>query len=256
MSNDELEKAIQLKKNIEQEIEKLKKDNEKINSEEKPKLKNIKLFYIFPILNIVLSIAIFCFLAFVVKKLFLIIIFLFLAVPLTLLSIIFLIARLIIDKKKISNKVIPIFTKNFIVARFFKENRRIEKIIRVLNPDGITFNYNKGLYCVDLECVWRDENNYPTSLYKEGIPNPIKIDFTEIFKEFNLAVSKGEKKIIYKGQSVDLVFSSLNLETFKKNKIIEDFSKDPETTKIIMFMMLLLGLSFVAIIVIVLIKGG
>jgi len=143
------------------------------------------------------------------------------------------IAKLIKDKDKINNKVLPMITKNFIVANFLKENKRTKKVYLLINSDGITTNYKNGLYTIDKNAVWYDENNYPNLYYFEGIPNPLILLSEKNIKKFISAVNNGSPNTALDddGNLIDISFSSQNLQLFKQNKIFEELNKNPEATK-------------------------
>ncbi len=270
--NAEILKGREIKKKINESLEELEKKKKKV-IQESPKIKvpvplsvmdkkteqsskiiykvksYKKWYYIVPFFIIFITLSLFIFFMYGLKNYLYTILFTFIGLPFLLLSIKFLVVRLFLDKKHIKGFVIKHLSKNYIIANFYKENKRIVKTVCLLNQDGITFNHNKGLYILDLEAVWYDENNRPNSFYKYDMPNPIILDLTSIMSAFNVALAKKEDLRDEQGKVIDIVFSSLNLQTFKKNKIIEEFSKNPEMMKLVYAMAGLVALAFIVIII-------
>ena len=249
------EKLLLEKKKIEQETKKkqLKKDIKNIKTTYKVK-SNKKWFYILPIINIIGFTGIFFILWASNISVLWRFLYLFIAIPMILLSLVFLIGRIALDFKVIKGHVVQFVTKNYIVAKFYKENKRTEDVVVVLDSDSKTFKHNNGIYIVDLETIWYDRKNRPTAYYNLGMPNPIRFDFDSVIKKSQAAMKKGQATIEHMGETVDITYSSKNLEQFKKEKILNEFHKDPEATKMLMFALGLVALCILAIILIVIFK--
>lgn len=218
----------------------------------KPKSNRLK-FYIFPIISIFLSLLIFIILWLTNTRLLFIILYGILIFPLFFFSGIIFLIRLYLDKKRIKGKIIKKVSKNFIIANFYRENRRIDKIPLLINSDGQTFNYKKGLYMLSKSAIWLDENNYPNSYYVENIPNPLIFGFQKDINSFIKATLREDTKgaISDEGLLIDLSFSSETLAMFKKDKIFAEFMRDSGTMKIVYVLMGLIGLSFITIALVV-----
>ena len=123
--------------------------------------------------------------------------------------------------------------------------------------DGKTFNWKGGLYTVDFETIWYDEQKHPNCFYKEDIPNPLLFDFDTLLNKSIAQINSGEKNagvFTHKGHTIDLSYSSKNLQMFKKEKMLDEFHKNPESEKMLMYAGGIIVLCIFAIILIVVLK--
>jgi len=233
------------------------KENERINNLEKNKIPNKrKLFYIIPIFILLIcgSIVVGLVLS---KASAILLIFVGICIsPFSLFAIIFLIIRIYLDFSKAKEFVIKKVSKNFLIADFFQENRRLKSVVVLLNDDGRSFTYKGGLYMIEEECVWFDMFNYPHSYYLPNIPNPLKFGFQKDIKSFidNLLSNKVGNARDKEGNIIDISYSSKSLQLFKKDKIFSEFHKSPDTERNIMIALGVVGLCVIAIVIIVLVK--
>lgn len=226
-----------------------------------PKIKIIpkskgKLFYVLPAFTTTLSLIVLGLLFFFKTRMIWIILYGVFIFPVLFFSGLIFFVRLYLDRNKIKGEIIKKVSKNFIIANFYRENRRIKKVVVLINKDGKTFNYNKGIYCIDKETIWLDDNNHPNCFYLENLPNPIIFGFQEDTRRF-LDVVLQEKSSIAKdknGRLIDLSFSSETLQQFKKDKIFQELMRDAENTKMLYILFGILALSFIAIIIVAVVK--
>lgn len=217
----------------------------------KPKPKG-RYFYIIPIITILLSILIGVLLFLFNVKLLYKILYFVIAFPFFSLGSLMFLIKVYMDRRKILGKAITTLSKNFIVANFFRENKRIDKVPRLVNDDGLTFNYKKGIYTIDRETIWYDDNNFPNAYYIEGLPNPILFGFDKDIKNFiKKFISDNPRN---EGELIDLSFSSKTLQLFKKDKIFAEFSRNPDAEKTSLILMGVVALSIIAIVIIVLVR--
>lgn len=241
---------------------KKKLENKEISKEEKinnsqtfrPKKKalvrNIILFMIF--LPLIILVMLYVFKASIVITV-IITMFLF---PVFFLGNIFGAVKLYLDRHKIKNFATKKLSKRYIKAYIFSHNKRLLVRYCVLNKDGKTFKYNGGLYVLDKQCIWYDEENSPCSYYLENLPNPINFEFSEDIKTYIEDIIE-HHKVVNKGKdgiTVDVAFSSINLQKFKQEKIFADFMRNPATETMLYIALGLIGLAFITIIIIIMLK--
>lgn len=184
------------------------------------------------------------------------ILYLFCAIPLVLLNFIFISARTILDKEKIVSALIKKFAKNYIMADFFMENGRIKSTAVLLNKDGITFDYNGGLYTIVNHLIWYDYDNRPHSFYLYNFPNPLQFPFEKDIKLFIERLSmEAHQNNKMPGVEFDISYNAESLQMFKKDKLLKDFHTDPGAEKMVMIMAGLLALSNIIWLIIFLVAG-
>lgn len=222
---------------------------------------NKKWSYVIPISLIVVSILLFVVMYLFRVKVLYILIYGIIVFPILFLSGIFLLIRTYLDRRIITGKIIKKLSKNFIIANFYRENRRIYKIVRLINKDGITFKFNKGTYVIDMETIWLDGNNHPNAFYLENIPNPVKFEFqkdiTKFIKQTLIPITDEDGEEVKKDNvSVDISFSAENLSLLKKDKIFQELSRNPSNDKMLMISLGLIALSLIAIVLVVIFGSG
>lgn len=242
-------------KNLKVESKEEKKDKIKDKPFKLPKKKYTLI--IVPIINIVVIAIVYFLLIFIFKvSPFWLVLSGFFALPIFLLSVLVLGVKGFLEKRNIESFVIKKLTKNFIVANFFIENKRIMRYARVINEDGKTFNFKGGIYTLDQEAIWRDDRNFPNAFYKENIPNPLKFNFKKYIEQTITKIQQGVNPVITtdNDELIDIVYSSKNLQQFKKEKMLQEFHRNPEQEKLIMILLGLVGASFIAIVLVVIFK--
>lgn len=205
-------------------------------------------FYLVPILNIIGSIGLFAILwGLKISPIFLIL-YAIIVIPFFLFSGVAFFIRLYLDRRKISGAIIKRVAKNYIVANFFRENKRIEKVVSLIKPDK-TFSFNKGDYTVDLDAIWFDSDNRPNSLYLEGIPSPLLLEFHKDINKFitNVLQKNPEVATSKEGLPIDVSFSATTLQMLKKDKIFAELQRNPESEKLVY---VLIGVIVLALIVV------
>lgn len=214
-----------------------------------------KRFYIIPIINIIIAI----FLFIVVYRLYNLVwlfFYLFLAIPIVLLSGGFLFVRLYLDNKHIKSELVKALSNNYVIAKFFKEGKRSEEYAIRLNHDNMSLNYEKGLYIVDSEAIYYNQDKRPCLDYDLGLPNPRIYDNSNVKISVSKQLATTGNPVLrdFKGRKVDITYSSTNLDMFKKDKIIHDVHSNPAMEKMMYVFAGLLGLSFIVIVIIILVK--
>lgn len=213
-----------------------------------------KYWYIIPLLNIFGSLFVLGLLFLFKTKILYIIIYSIVIFPVFFFSGLVAFIRVYLDRHKIIGKVTKWVSKNFIIANFYRQNKRFVKIVRTIKEDS-TFKYKTGDYCVDLDCIWYDENNHPNSFYLEGIPNPLKFAFSEDIKTFiaNQLAEDPKPAINDKGELIDVSFSATTLQLLKKDKIFKELQRNPESEKFVMILIGVVVLLIIALVIIVLV---
>lgn len=133
--------------------------------------------------------------------------------------------------KRINKAVKTKLTQNFLIADFWLPQKRKIEVVVTIEKDN-TFKHGKGRYIVDEECIWFDEDNFPHSNYIPNLPNPLKYDFRTLFNRLSDLMRKG---IFYlktkKGETVDIIYSSEGLETFRKDKFLHDLHTETNSNE-------------------------
>lgn len=235
------------------------KESEKEEIKEKYDIKYIitssrKWFYITPITFLIVLLGALFLMFYLKVSMVLIIFYGILIFPISFLSIIYLLIRTFVyDWRRIKGYVILKLSKNYLLANFFTQNKKLIKVPVFLSSDGQSFKYEKGRYMVDNKLIWYDDDNKPNSLYMHNIPNPLNFKFSELYKRFAEQIiqqSKGENI----NDLVDISFSAEVLEKYKNDKIFAEFNRNPETEKFLLISFGLLGLSLLVIIIVILVK--
>ena len=188
-----------------------------------------------------------------------IIVFMVIAIPVFLSGIVGLAIKLFFDRKKISDKVTELLSKNYIIADFYTSSKRIISAVRPINSDGISFSIGKREYTVDKEEIWYDSKKRPHSFYLPELPTPIKFNFAKTIGAYfeKVKEARKDKTALYQNTvENDLAFSSLNLQLLKKDKIFKDLNTQEGTVsqKTMSSMMVFAGaVIFVMLVVIIVI---
>lgn len=258
----QLEKIISLQKNLNKIKERLTKTQEskeipEHTQEQKkflPKLPKVKLhiryglpFFIITIIFIVDFLTI----GFAYYNLFTILFIIF-TLPVFFILFLYLAVRLFLDRRKINKKIIPVFTKNFIILNFLTNNKKIIEILSLINSDGISTTVGKRDYMIDKEEIWYDEKNYPNSFYFPELPNPLRISAKTTIENYFKLINSPDFDLS-KAIETDIAFSSTNLQLFKKDKIFTDLNKREDFVDS-KFMYLLIGIvAFLILTIIILV---
>ena len=169
----------------------------------------------------------------------------------------FMILRLIVfDKHKLSNKIIPMVSRNFIVVNLLLTQKRIKRIICLLNKDGISFYIGKLLYIIDKDKIFFDEDNFPNGFWFPNLPNQLGLDYDDDrINNYFKKISEGDIPRDKKNNVIDIIYSSENLEKFRKDKVFWEFHEKvtPETLKMVYILLGVVALCVVAIIIIVIV---
>lgn len=216
-----------------------------------------KYWYIIPLLNVFGSLIVLGLLFLFKTKILYIIIYSIIIFPVFFFSGLIAFIRVYLDRHRIVGKITKWVSKNFIVANFYRQNKRFIKIVRTIDKENATFDYKGGIYCIDLDCVWYDENNHPNSFYLEGLPNPLKFAFSNDIKDF-IATQLAENPkpaINKKGELIDISFSATTLQMLKKDKIFRELQRNPESEKFVMVLIGVIVLMIIALVIIVLVVG-
>lgn len=244
--NQRLKKLKELKNELNSYEDELLKINKEID---KPLTNNKSVkdgiftkYYKLPLIIFGIIIGILATLYFMGTDKFLMLILITLSIPPCIIFFIYVTVRLIIDRKRIKEAVVPIFSKNFIIANFFLTQKRIKKVLFFINEDGKSFNDGTKKYIVDREKVWLDDLNRPNSYYIPNLPNPLSFNFNGLFIEYAKAIRKFsisekiEDLIVYdyEGKPIDVSYSSENLEGLKRDKFLTEMHRDPNATKEVM----------------------
>lgn len=160
--------------------------------------------------------------------------------------------------------------KNKICCGFFCSNHKFKYLELPLDEsdNNSSFTFGKGRYVVDRKASkFFTLDKKAIYFYIEGIPNPIIFDFNKYLKLYienkrNAAIAAKAGKEIPSdtfdemGNLVDISFSSTALEYYKRDDFIKKLLSrmTPEQFKIIIALIGVLGLAFIAIILIVLFK--
>lgn len=178
-------------------------------------------------------------------------IFLLFAIPIFLGSNAITLIKLYRDRNKIKNFLIKKVAQRFIIANFYTDDKKFKSVCFLVS--GNEFNYGKNTYLVDNETIWYDIDKNANIFYREGIPNPIILNFNKMIDRYNASLDK-TKVYDDEGNLLDLSYSSETLQKFKKDKIFSELHsegfKDLALPIIIFVGMLIL------IIIIVVFTGG
>lgn len=185
---------------------------------EKIKSKISKLYIILPI-NII-AIIVLLVIGFIIKSILMVVLVLLLGTPIFILSIIFFIIKLYRDLKKIKNFAIKKLSSNYIIARFFYSNKKIDEVY--FRVSGNELKYSGGLYFIDEKAIYFNQDNKPIIDYDFNLPNPRIYSNKNILELYNNAKDKREIKD-KNGYIVDLSYSSETIQDFKKDKLFKEF---------------------------------
>lgn len=170
------------------------------------------------------------------------------AIPLSLgVGVVFII-KLVKDKDKIINKIIPVISRQALRIMIFANNKKLHDHFIIYTKSD--FNFNNGTYLIDEKCIY-DYNGYPTIFYKENIPNPLLFDFMAEINFFNSRPELERKNpngiIGITGHKLILTYSSDTLIELLKKKFFLEFlkGKHDDLFKIIAFGLIILALVIV-----------
>lgn len=219
-----------------------------------PKNKKKFLMYTIPIALISSFVIIGIFLASIGIHIIFVLGFIVLTTPISFILIILFLARMFFDRHKISGVIIKNISKRYLKVRFHLPNKReIERYV-LINDDGISFNIKNRRYIVDSDKIYYDEDRNPTINYIPNIPNGFKLYIEDYLRRFAKYFNEGKINEFKdkEGNTVDISFSSQNLEEFKRAKMFTDLQeKDKTSEKMVFFLLGILALSFVSMIIIV-----
>lgn len=168
--------------------------------------------------------------------------------------------RLYLDKNKLTNEIKAVLPRDFIIMYIFMTQKKLKKVVAFVNSDGISANIGESRYIIDSEKVFYDGDKYPCGFWIANLPNQLGFDF---FPELDRVADKMrddkfEIKDLYneKGKLVDVIYSSRNLEKFRKDKVFYEFHEKttPESMKLVYMMagiivvMLIVGLVIIIIV--------
>ena len=173
------------------------------------------------------------------------------------------IIRLYLDKNKITNEIKKVLPVNFIIAYFFLTQKKLLKRVCIIDSDGISYKIGKGRYIIDSEKVFYDENRFPCGFWLPNLPNQLGFDFSkelkrvsEVMKEKGFKIEDLENE---KGETIDVTYSSRNLEVFRKDKVFKEFHQHstPETMKLVYMLLGVLSLMMIiGFVLIIILRGG
>lgn len=177
-----------------------------------------------------------------------IVIWLIIGIPLFLGSILVILIRLYLDKNRIHDFILLKVSKNLIRANIkTKRGKVIRKYYRVLSFE---FEWNGGIYLIDEEAVWMDEDNIPNLDYFEGIPNPLIYDFETVLHNYNISTDK-ESFIDKKGNIVDVSYSSHTLKQFKKDKLFAELHSSGTEGIMQMFVVFMVAICVILLLIMI-----
>lgn len=186
-------------------------------------------------------------------------------IPLSLITIVIMCIRFFLfDFGNLKSFIFKFFKDNYLIANFYTSSKKLISKVVFLNREGTFFIYQNGLYLVNPECIWLDNDKNPNSFYKLNQPNPLKFNFNYNVKKFHKALNDSIEKGIFfpplddEGEEIIIGYDSVSIKKFNDEKVLKDFHQDPEQNKIIMMLiggMVILGVIFVAIIFGILIFG-
>lgn len=185
-------------------------------------------------------------------------------------SLLYLAVRIYIDWNKIKGVLIVNLPTEYIILNFFMPQKKIKKVIALINNDGVSCNVGKRKYIVEQDCIWLDDKGRPNQYHLPNIPNPIKFNFGKYLEEFFKALKDGiknaktgdniveqiqlelEKLKDWDNKPVDIAYSSENLEKLKNDKIFSEFHEKPsmnDIMKVVVVMSILLGIALLIILI-------
>ena len=169
----------------------------------------------------------------------------------------FMILRLIVfDKHKLSNIIIPMISRNFIIVNLLLTQKRIKRVVALLNKDGISFYIGKLLYIIDRDKIFYDEDNFPNGFWFPNLPNQLGLDYDdERINSYFQKISKGDIPKDKNNNIIDIIYSSENLEKFRKDKVFYEFHEKttPETLKMVYLLFGIICLFIIAIVILVIV---
>jgi len=180
------------------------------------------------------------------------ILFIILAFPIFILSCIFFLIKLYSERNRIKSFLIKNLSKNYIIAKFFTENKKIISIAFLVK--GYFLNWRNGIYIIDEKAIYTNEQRESIIYYLEGIPNPLIFDFVTYVKKYNKA--KDKKNVQDKlGNKLDISYSSHALQKFKQDKIFSELHKTGQESYMLF---LIIGIFFILVLVLYLVfsKGS
>lgn len=161
-----------------------------------------------------------------------------------------LIRTLFIDRNKITGAIIKKTSKTFFVMNFFLTQKRIVQRFVQINKDGLSIDYDNGIYIIDKEETWLDEDNFPNGYFLPNFPNQLKLDFAKYLLQIS---TENPNPLDADGNTIDIMYSAKNLKIFKNDKLFYEFHQQitPETMKMIAWLLILIGLMVGAIVFII-----
>lgn len=161
---------------------------------------------------------------------FLIILYIFVAIPIFCLLGIIIIWRAYKDKHRIKATIIKLLTNHYIIANIFYPNQRLKR--RTFRTAKDFFGFDEGDYYIDNKAVWLDEENQVNLFYFYNIPNPLLFNFiSNLAKFFQLKKEKPMETMIDKENNVlEVSYSSESIRLFRKDKLLKELHKGDTLT--------------------------
>lgn len=148
--------------------------------------------------------------------------------------------KLYLDRRRIAGAITKAVSHNYIIANFLLENKRKLQVVRPLNPDGKSFNFQEGLYTVDQKFIIKNDKNQPESYYVFDDPSP-----KNIYQVFNIETDSSIES-----------YSARNLERFRKDKFFEELHRNPNQIDNGILLGALVIIGIIIILVIIFTRGG
>lgn len=169
------------------------------------------------------------------------IIYTVLCIPIFFFSVAFSLIKVYLDRRRISGAITKAISTNYVIANFIKENKRKEPIVCTLNKDGMSFDYNDGLYLINQEMIIWNDKNQPEGYWVYD--DPEQKDIYGLF-----AGSDSPDKRLYSPQ---------NLKKFQKDKFFSELHRDPSAIGPELQMgVMVIGFIIIIVIMIYMRKGG
>lgn len=220
----------------------------------KLKFKPLKFYLIFTV-NIIFGVLMVIFLILTKTKLLYTFLFVLFYFPVFVLSLLFIIIRFVIDQKRIKSAIVKKVAKNFIIAKFFTKNKRLEEYAIMLDKNSKSFKYAGGLYTIDLDCVFPNIDNRPCSFYVKGIPNPLKFNFEKYIEEYETNFKNNEQTKDWEGKLIEVAYSSETLIDMSKDKFFHELHTSNTSGDIAKYIIIITALFIVAIVIIIIFLG-
>lgn len=165
----------------------------------------------------------------------------------------FIIRLLIFDKNKVTGKIRSMISKNFIIANFFLTQKRIIKRICPIDNDGISFHIKDNRYIIEKGECWNDEDNFINGYWLPNFPNQLRLNFAKYIDKYLESIKKGNLKesVDSEGNTIDLSYSSRNLEVFRKDKLFYEMHQQitPESMKLIYICLGVIALALIGFVI-------